>query len=223
MLLDTNLISNRKFKIRNFEEDKIATLEANPGLRYEGKIDGIHKFCGNFYLTNSEGELIESFGIVICLSKKYPNCFPFLLSTDDKIDKIDDYHISKDGIICVEHTYVAMNLASASLRLFDFISYYLPRYFSWVLLKQKGLSENLEEWAHQDKGTIQVYETLLNTTDKSVIKQFLEGFLSVKKIGRNNKCYCGSRRNLKDCHYESAHFLKAIPRDTIKEDIALFK
>lgn len=223
MFPDINLISNRKFKIRNFEEDKIATLEANPGLRYDGIVESFRRFSGNFYLTNSEGKLIESFGIIIFIAKVYPNTFPIVFSVDEKIEKSDEFHISKEGEICLEHPYIANKLASSSLRIFDFINNYLPKYFSWVLLRQSGLTENLQEWAHQDKGTIQVYEALLDTTDRSVIKQFLEVLVGVKKIGRNDKCYCGGSRKLKYCHYEAALFLKSTPKEIIIKDISLFR
>lgn len=222
MLAGTNLISNRKFKIRNFEEDKIATLEANSGLRYDGKVNDFYKFSGNFFLKDDKGDLIESFGIILLLPKAYPNAFPIVFSTDGKIERHDDYHISKEGAICVEHTYVANKLISASLRLYDFIDYYLPKYFSWVLLKQSGITDELQEWGHQDSGTIQVYETLLNTTNRKDIKKFLENYLSVTKIGRNDKCYCGGGKKLKNCHYEVALFLKSTPKKSIEKDIALF-
>jgi len=222
MLPDINRISNRQFTIRNFEEDRITTLETNSGLRYDGQVDTFRRFSGNFYLTNSAGELIESFGVIILIPKTYPNAFPIVISNDDKIQKSDDFHINKDGVICVEHTYIANKLASSGLRLFDFINYYLPKYFSWVLLKQSGQTEKLQEWAHQEAGTIQLYETLLNTTDKSYIKQFLESYLSAKKIGRNDKCYCGSGRKLKRCHFEVVLFLKSTSNDSITKDVFLF-
>lgn len=222
MLPDINLISSRQFKIRNFEEDKIATLEANPGLRYDGQVDAFRRFSGNFYLTNPDGELIESFGVRILIAKAYPNTFPIVISTDDKIERSDEFHISKEGIICVEHTYIANKLASSEFRIFDFVNYYLPKYFSWVLLKQCGLSENLQEWGHQELGTIQLYENLLNTSDKLAIKQFLEGYLSRKKIGRNDKCYCGSGEKLKRCHWETVLFLKSTSKESITKDVSLF-
>lgn len=222
MLVGTNLISNRKFKIRNFEEDKIATLKANSGLRFDGKANAFYRFSGNFFLKDDKGELIESFGIILLLPKAYPNAFPIVFSTDGKIEKQDDFHISKEGAICVEHTYVANELISRGLRLYDFIGYYLPKYFSWVLLKQSGVTEGLEEWDHQDNGTVQVYETLLNTNNRKEIKKFLENYLIVTKTRRNDKCYCGNNKKLKNCHYEVALFLKSTPKNLIKNDIALF-
>lgn len=222
MLPDINLTSHRQFKIRNFQEDKTATLSANPGLRYDGKIDECFRFSGNFYLTAPNGVLIESFGIIILIPKMYPNAFPVVVSVDNKIEKTDEFHISKDGEMCVEHTYIANKLANAGLRLYDFIQYYLPKYFSWILLKQNRITGNLQEWAHRDKGTIQVYETLLGTSDKGMIKQFLERYLNAAKIRRNDKCYCGNNRKLKVCHQQAAHFLKSTSQKIIENDLALF-
>ena len=176
----------------------------------------------NFFLKDAEGGLIESFGINLLLPKTYPNAFPIVFSNDGKIEKSDEFHINKEGAICVEHPYIANKLISAGLRLYDFIDYYLPKYFSWVLLKQSGLTSGLEEWGHFDTGTIQVYETLLNITDRKAIKKFLENYLSVVKIGRNDMCYCGSDKKLKHCHYEAALFLKSTPKNTVAKDIDLF-
>ena len=222
MPLTTNLTSNRNFKIRNFEEDKIATLNAHSGLRYSGKHQGCHRFCGNFYLTNYQNELIESFEIGILIGENYPNTFPTVLLLDDKIRKSDDYHISKDGTICLEHTYIANALASGGLRLYDFGNYYLPKYFSWALVKKYGNAGQLQEWAHRDNGTKQIYETLLGTTDENKIRLFLENYSKIPKIGRNDKCYCGSGSKLKKCHSDAALFLKSTPKKDIIKDIGLF-
>lgn len=224
MLPITNLTSNRIIRIRNFEEDKDATLEANRGLKYVGKNDfGNYVFCGNFYLTNLKNELIESFEIEIFLRKNYPNTFPIVKLIDNKIEKLQDFHISDDGIICFEHTYIANVLAKNGLRLFDFVNYYLPKYFSWVLVKKYGSVEELQEWAHEEAGTLELYQILLETTDNKKIINFLENFCNATKINRNDKCYCGSDRKVKQCHYKEAIFLKATSKEVIWKDIGLLK
>ncbi len=223
MLPTINLTLNRNFKISTFEEDKIATLNANRGLRYEGKVKGFFKFSGNFYLTNPHDGLIESFEIVILVDKIYPNTFPVVLLLDDKIEKSDEYHISKEGVICFEHTYVTNALAKKGLRIFDFVNYYLPKYFSWVLVKQYGNAHELQEWAHKNEGTKQFYETLLNTSDKDTIRIYLENYCKIAKIGRNDKCLCGSGRKIKLCHFNETLYLKSTPKATIQKDIELFQ
>ncbi|HCN82756.1 MAG TPA: hypothetical protein DIT07_03930 [Sphingobacteriaceae bacterium] len=152
----------------------------------------------------------------------FPNTFPKVLLLDDKIEKSDDYHIGKDRAICLEHTYIANALAQSGLRLYDFVNYYLSKYFSWALVKRYGNSDKLQEWAHRDSGTKQVYETLLCTTDKNTIRFFLENYSKSSKIHRNDKCYCGSDKKLKYCHYNAALFLKATPKQDIIRDIGLF-
>lgn len=223
MLPIINLTLNRNFRIRNFEEDKIATLNAHRGLRYVGKEDDFFKFFGNFYLTDPQGGLIESFEIAILIGKNYPNTFPAVILLDDKIEKCDDYHISKEGIICFEHTYVTNALAKSGIRLFDFLNYFLPKYFSWVLVKKYGNVRNLEEWAHKENGTKQFYETILGTTDKNTVRLFLENYCKAMKIGRNDKCYCENGKKLKYCHYNAAVYLKATSKQTISKDIHLFQ
>lgn len=223
MLPTINLTSNRNFKIRNFEEDKIATLKAHPGLRYNGKTDEFFIFSGIFFLTKPDGTLIESFEITILIEKSYPNSFPIVFLLDDKIEKSNDYHMSKEGVICFEHTYVCNALAKRGLRLYDFANYFLPKYFSWALVKKYGNAEGLQEWAHEESGTKQLYEALLDITNKDIILLFLESYCAVVKINRNHRCYCGSGKKLKYCHYDAALYLKATPKATIQKDIELFR
>ncbi|MGG7552445.1 SEC-C metal-binding domain-containing protein [Chryseobacterium arthrosphaerae] len=218
-----NLTSNRNFKIRNFEEDKAAVLLSNPGLRYEGEVGNYKKFGGSYYLKNEFGELIESFNIIIGVDKKkYPNAFPEMLSIDDKIDKNHDYHIDSKGEVCFEHTYIANRMALGGIRLYDFINYYLPKYFSWILVKKYGNSDILEEWLHQEKGTIQFYQEILDTTDNKKIYHFLEQYCNKSKIQPNDVCYCGSRIKLKKCHYDAAILLKSTQKKIIAKDMLLF-
>lgn len=223
MLPIINLTSNRSFPIRNFEDDKIATLKAHKGLRYEGKFNDFHRFRGNFYLTNPQGELIESFEIIIRVDKSYPNTFPEVVLLDDKIDKIEDNHISEKGNICFEHDYVTNAIAKSGLRLYDFANYFLPKYFSWVLVKKYGDAQNLQEWAHGNDGTKQFYENLLETTDKNTIRLFLENYCKVSKINRNDKCYCGNGKKIKHCHIEAAQYLNSTSKQAILKDITLFQ
>lgn len=223
MLNNTSLTLNRGFKIRNFEEDKIAILKSNPGLHFVIQNDGTYIFSGNYYLTDSEGKLIKSFNIKITPLKNYPNSVPIVYSTGDEIEKIDDYHISKEGIICFDHTYTLNKLASGGLRLYDFIEFYFPKYFSWVLLKQCGKVENLKEWAHQDNGTIQYFQEILRISDIDKISDFLECYLKVSKPCRNEKCYCGSGIKLKNCHLDAINILRATSKKELQHDYQKIK
>lgn len=224
MLPTTNLIlrGNSK-KVRNFDEDKDAVLEWNPGLRYDGIVKKYRRFSGQYYLLDQDGKLIEAFEIVILVSPGYPNAFPSVVLRDDHFDKTEDYHMDSSGNICLEHTYIANAIAAGGLRLIDFVGYYLPRYFSWALVKKFGDATDLKEWAHQDKGTVELYQILTGTTDRHAIKHFLERYLHEFKPRRNTRCYCGSDRKLKDCHWKEALFLHATPHAQVKSDLALFE
>jgi hypothetical protein len=232
MLPVTNLIlrtSNKK--IKNFEDDKDSVLELNPGLRYDGIVNirnkkGVEKykrFSGQYYLLDADRHLLESFEVVIAVDNKYPNSFPILMLCDDHFDKSLKYHMNEKGLVCLEHTYIANAIAACGLRLLDFVNYYLPRYFSWALVKKFGDATTLEEWDHHEKGTIELYQILIGTNDKQAIKFFLESYLNEPKPRRNTVCYCGNGSKLKDCHWHEALFLHTTSRDQIKHDLILFE
>lgn len=231
MLRITDLTSSRKFKIKNFEEDKAATLSSNKGLHYLGKVEdefdvSFHQFKGGYYLTNDNYELIESFEISILIKASspdaYPNSFPIVFLLDDKIKKIEDNHISESGLICFEHTYICNHLAKSGLRIYDFCNYFLKKYFCWVLYKPFDKSNDLIEWQHKERGTIQFYELLLGTKNKSKIELFIDNYCNSPNINRNRQCYCGSGKKLKYCHYKLALILKSTSLDKIKEDFLSF-
>ncbi|WP_348800559.1 SEC-C domain-containing protein [Flavobacterium adhaerens] len=217
MLNNTSLTLNRGFKIRNFEEDKIAILKRNPGLHFEGQNKGTYTLSGNYYLKSDDGKLIKSFNIKILLQKKYPNVVPLVILLGDELEKTDDNHISKEGIICFDHTYNLNKIASGGLRLYDFIEYYFPKYFSWVSLKQIGKTEKLKEWAHQDEGTIQYLQKKLGINDIDKIISFLECYLRISKPSRNERCYCGSGIKLKHCHIDAINTLRATSKKELQD------
>ena len=129
----------------------------------------------------------------------------------------------KEGIICFDHTYTLNKLALGGLRLYDFIEFYFPKYFSWVLLKQCGKVENLKEWAHQDNGTIQYFQEILRISDIDKICDFLECYLKVSKPCRNEKCYCGSGIKLKNCHLDAINILRATSKKELQHDYQKIK
>lgn len=222
MLPITNLTVNRNFQIRNFEEDKNATLNKNRGLRYNGIYNSMHIFSGEYYLLNDQETLIESFEINIFIDKSYPNTFPIVKLIYDKIDKNDEYHINDDLTICFDYDCITNYYARYGVRIYDFIEHYLFKYFCWILTKKYGDPNTLQEWAHREDGTIQFYKILLDTSDKNVIQEFLRNYIQVKKIQRNDKCLCGSGKKMKNCHLKEAIFLKSTPIDKIMEHMKIF-
>lgn len=223
MLPIIDLTSNRSFNISNFNQDKKATLNAHTGLVYCGFKDNRHIFRGVFNLCNPEQLLIQSFNIKITLDKTYPYTFPSVILLDGEVERSDDYHISSKGVICLEHPYVANTLAKKGIKLYDFVNYYLPKYFSWVLVKKYGNEKILQEWAHAEDGTKQIYMMLLDSNDDTFILSFLTNYCNEAETLRNSKCYCNSNKKLKNCHYEAVLFLDGINRDTLLSDIGLFK
>lgn len=56
------------------------------------------------------------------------------------------------------------------------------------------------EWGHGEKGILQYYCEILETTDFRVIKAYLE-CIAAKKAKGHWSCPCGSNKRLRDCHF----------------------
>jgi hypothetical protein len=223
MYKDTNLHLISKNKFKTLKDDLTATLRKNSGLRveYSGKDKTILK--GKYYLCNENDELIEHFDITICVGKGYPYFFPILIENSMKIERHIDNHINENGIACVEIDKFTKVIAKYGISIFDFIEYYVKKYFSWQLVKKQEGTSNLTEWAHYAEGDIQMYMSIIGSNDQNVIYDFLSNYLLNKNIGRNDKCICGSNKKLKQCHEDLVLLLKDIGYKQIEKDINLFK
>ncbi len=59
-------------------------------------------------------------------------------------------------------------------------------------------------------------------SDRETIKSFLVNYCNERNNSRNIKCYCGSNKKLKHCHYKAILILKSTHYNIIENDILLF-
>lgn len=223
MLKTTSHITNETRKLQRLKDDLLLTLQANPGLRFHEEQPGRLVLEGSFYVAGEKGELLDYFNILIKVGPFYPYCFPELYETAGKIERIPDNHIDGNGLACVELTYIAEHIAKRGIRIFDFVNYYVRKYFAWHVIRKHDPSIKLEEWEHSDDAKSEFYRILLKVDTIENAIPFIEQYISAEKVKRNDPCYCGSRKKLKDCHYQTALFLKEMSRNKIKNDLIFLK
>jgi hypothetical protein len=223
MLQISSHISDRGREIKNFEEDRIAVLQANPGLKFIVCKKDLFKFQGKFYVTDERESVIDWFDIAIVFNKKYPYIFPLLFELSEKIERNDSNHIDKNGSICLEFPYIINSIEKSKIRVYDFVNHYVKKYFMWILLKKASNTDSLKEWSHKEDGKIEFYQELLGSKDNFFIKNFLTAYCSSKKHSRNLYCYCGIDKKLKFCHMPAVQMLNDTDTNEIYKDIELFK
>lgn len=209
---------------RTFKElcyDVKRVLRKYPGLNinYQGKIPV--EINGNFKVIDNNGALQGDFDIRVLISKNYPKGFHHLIETSNKIERIDDRHIDKNGNCCVEILQKTILVGQRGISVIDFFDKYVFKFFCWQLVYEDDPLA-IDEWEHYEPGTRRFYYELLGTTNNSAIRKCIEAALKGETPDRNSECICGSRKLFKHCHSSDFYELEKLGNYQLSKDIKVF-
>ncbi len=213
-----------KHKIKQLKKDLALTLHSNPGLelKYNGNIP--IEVAGNYKVIDDKKQVLEDFDISVPIPKLYPNEFPVLIEKSLKIPRDIDRHINDKGVACVEFTYKKMIAARNGITISTFFKEYVHRYFCWQLLYEIDEEKNnLVEWAHDNRATIEYYCDLLRTRDFEKIRSLMTAALEQKRPSHNSLCICNSGKKYKRCHLATYTVLISLGSKILSNDYILFK
>jgi hypothetical protein len=201
-------ISSEKKRLKNLNADVIEALKKYSGLSviYEDEVPV--SINGSFILSDNSTTEQGRWEIRILIPKNYPHGFPLLFETSNYIIPSEDTHKHDDGSICVELDIICLYIARKGISICDFINLYVLKYFSWILLYQNGLADNLKFWNHKDDGYKQFFNEVLNSNNDLIIRKILLHFLNNSLPGRNDSCLCESDRKYKNCQWKCLEELK---------------
>jgi hypothetical protein len=212
---------NRRSK---FEKDFLAVDEYFPKLSFCWNLKSKHWIItGDLDICDTEGNYWNTFNISIFVPHTYPHCVPIVKENSALIKREDDWHISQEGICCldIEHNLIVMS--RRGIEIGSFIRDKVYPYFANQLYK---LSENTyagKEYSHHFEGILQYYVEDLNLLSEELTIRFLERIISHTFVGRNDKCPCGSTKKIKECHLESIEKIKDLGKTRIKKDLETLK
>jgi hypothetical protein len=177
------------------------------------------KIEGIVYINDDSDLLQNSFFIQIFIPKNYPNEFPILVEPNNKIERIKDRHISKEGIACVEVEPIQFQIAQKGISLFHFVDHYVYKYLCGQIYFDEKQVWPHNEWAHEKAGIKQYFENRFKSENYTEISKALT--LIIKKE-RNEKCFCGNGKKFKYCHLKELDDLTIIPKDYLKKYLTYF-
>ncbi|MBU1762081.1 MAG: SEC-C domain-containing protein, partial [Bacteroidetes bacterium] len=161
-----------------------------------------------------------TFNIGIAVPQSYPHCIPVIIERTEIIPRDIDWHISQEGLCCVDVSPNLIAMSKKGIHIYDFIKRKIYPYFANQIYK---LSENKyagKEYAHHIEGIIQYYVEDLYISDEKTILLILQRLISSPHIGRNEKCPCGSEKKIKNCHQLSVETIKSFGEERIKSDLS---
>jgi hypothetical protein len=207
--------------IKDYKSDIAATIELHPGL-FSVKVKECRGLKGVIVIRDENQIYQGEYEVVILIDNKYPNCFPDLVELSDKIPRIADRHISKEGFACVEIDPKKFLIAQKGILIYDFIKDYCYKYLCGQLYYDKEGKWPGKEWRHQEDGIREFFYELFPSCDDASIARIIEMGATNRLPGRNDDCVCGSLRKLKRCHLDTIVFLKSIPKKYLLSYCGLF-
>lgn len=203
-----------------FERDFIIAKERFPKLSYgwNAKIK-TWVITGELDICDIEGMYWDTFHITMLVPSGYPYCVPIVAEKSTIIPRDIDWHISPEGVCCLDISHNLKAMSKVGINLTSFISDKVYTYFANQLYR---LTENKyagKEYAHLLDGVIQYYVETHNLKDKQAIVSMLQQITSKSNIGRNSQCPCGSGKKTKHCHQGSINTLKTLGSERLLSDL----
>lgn len=175
---------------------------------------------GSIDVVDVDGGYWDTYDVSILIPGGYPLELPILFETSKKIERHEDWH-NRDGICCLSTNAKMFSVLGKNINLFNWLEKFAhPFLANHVFRIKTGYYAN-NEFDHGTEGIIQGYCEIFNVTSVIEVIERLKLICGIKKLGRNDLCFCGNGKKYKRCFLEdsSNHYFN-IPFETIKKDLA---
>jgi hypothetical protein len=203
-----------------FERDFVVAKERFPKLTYgwNAKLK-MWVVMGELDICDTVGVYWNTFKIKMLVPRGYPFCVPIVAERSNIIPRDINWHISSEGVCCLDAEHSLIALSKKGINLGDFIADKVYSFFANQIYKLENKDYAGAEYGHHTEGVIQYYLEELNMPSAEATQQTLIQILKKERLGRNDKCCCGSGVKLKFCHYNAVEIIKSFGPLKIKKDI----
>lgn len=211
-------------KKAKFERDFVEVENRFPKLRYFQDVKlQTWKITGELDICDIEGMYWNTFSIIILVPQSYPYCVPIVIEKSTIIPRDEDWHISEQGVCCIDVTHKLTVESRTGINICKFISDKVYPFFANQLHKIHKKSYAGEEYAHHFEGILQYYYEEHDMPDEQSILYLLSHIVNNRKTDRNDNCPCGSYKKAKHCHLDSIAYIRRLGIEKIKDDIEKIK
>jgi hypothetical protein len=199
-------------------QDIIRTVNIYPKLNYIRISKGIYQISGEIDIFDKNGIYWDSFQIRIITPSNYPYSFPTVYLVGNRIPIEADRHINKDRSCCLTIQHEEILRAEKGITIKQFFDDYVIPFFANQLYFEKHKQWANGDYLHSENGIIQYYKEQTNIETIEDILSLLNNITQIKKLGRNDMCYCGSNLKFKRCHLQTLQKILRLPIDRINND-----
>jgi len=184
----------------SFKKDIEQALKKYTSLQFY-EVEGTPVIKGDFTATNKIEKIeIDTYEVLICFPKNYPNAFPHVVETSKKIPRNPSRHVRLNNTLCFGNWQDELGVCKNGITLTFFLDEILNTHLCREYVKEKTGEYPTGERSHDNEGIWEGYYDIFNTTDKVAVMGELELILNHKPLGRNAPCYCDSGKRYKICH-----------------------
>ncbi len=154
----------------------------------------------------------------------FPDRFPLVRETEERIPRKADRHIYNTGIFCFTTQAQEDILLKKTIRsLQDFFQNILLPFLQNNSYFEINRAYLQGDYAHGVQGVIEAYQDILGIAPIYKIGEVIIARLRGRKLRPNGLCYCGSGRKIKKCgdHYERYKEFRLVGKDTLVTDAEL--
>lgn len=176
-------------------------IETDGKLSLLGEVDILHPI---------EKKLIDTFSVEISFHERFPYCFPKVIETSGKIERIQDRHIyTQDNTMCFAVISEELMKCRNGITTKWFLDNVLvPRLAEEYVVNLGG--KYAHEFAHGPLGDLQFYFLKFKTKRPREVIRYLIIILQGKFPKHYESCICGSGLKFKKCHRNIFGELKSL-------------
>jgi hypothetical protein len=155
--------------------------------------------AGSFPIADGDG-ILDRFLIELQFPDDYPDSVPILREIGGRIPWHEDRHTNRDGVACPivpEEWLVRPDRDS----IVQFLEGPVRNFFVGQILAEQGRAWPFGEREHGKRGLVQSYGELVGTADEAALVRYLD-CLSHDRLKGHWDCPCGSKKRLRNCHFE---------------------
>jgi hypothetical protein len=209
--------------LTRIEKDFNVACDRFPKLILKKIAKGIYHCVGEIDIFDNKNNYWDSFQIIIKLSTAYPYSFPKVYIVGNRIPIEDERHINKDASCCVAILQEETLRASRGITILQFINEFVVPFFANQLYFEKHNKWANGDYLHSIDGIIQFYKEQTHLETVNEILSFLKKLPTIKKLGRNDKCYCNSDLKYKNCHLPLLIKIVSLPIKRVNQDLLLIQ
>lgn len=195
-----------------------ASIKYNKLLRPE-KVGEEFVMKGRIDVIDEDGGYWDTYDVKIIIPCNYPLELPILIETGLKIEQHEDWH-NRNGVCCLSTNAKMHTVLKNKISLLNWLEKFAHPFLANHVYRIKTGNYANKEFAHGTLGIIQGYYEILNIFTIEEVEEKLKLICGIKKINRNEPCFCCSGKKYKNCFLinPTLHYFD-IPYNTLLDDL----